>query len=129
MSMLIYGMTNNIIGDNIRRILADNKKTGKAGVPHTQVELAAALGTTKQQIGAYVNGRYVMSTHTLLKTAEALGVTQYELTGTAEDLDTVNVGRFVKSTPVLLNIVDMLKNGVVTDDQLQKVVDVITSLK
>lgn len=122
-------MTNNIIGDNIRRILAENKKTGKAGVPHTQVELAAALGTTKQQIGAYVNGRYVMSTHTLLKTAEALGVTQYDLTGTAEDLDTVNVGRFVKSTPVLLNIVDMLKNGVVTDDQLQKVVDVITSLK
>lgn len=122
-------MTNKIIGDNIRRILAANKKTGKAGVPHTQVELAAALGTTKQQIGAYVNGRYVMSTHTLLKTAEALGVTQYDLTGTAEDLDTVNVGRFVKSTPVLLNIVDMLKNGVVTDDQLQKVVDVITSLK
>lgn len=122
-------MTNKIIGDNIRRILAANKKTGKAGVPHTQVELAAALGTTKQQIGAYVNGRYVMSTHTLLKTAEALGVTQYDLTGTAEDLDTVNVGRLVKSTPVLLNIVDMLKNGVVTDDQLQKVVDVITSLK
>lgn len=122
-------MTNKIIGDNIRRILAENKKTGKAGVPHTQVELAAMLGTTKQQIGAYVNGRYVMSTHTLLKTAEALGVTQYDLTGTAEDLDTVNVGRFVKSTPVLLNIVDMLKNGVVTDDQLQKVVDVITSLK
>lgn len=122
-------MTNKIIGDNIRRILAANKKTGKAGVPHTQVELAAALGTTKQQIGAYVNGRYVMSTHTLLKTAEALGVTQYDLTGTAEDLDTVNVGRFVRSTPVLLNIVDMLKNGVVTDDQLQKVVDVITCLK
>lgn len=122
-------MTNNIIGNNIRRILADNKKTGKAGVPHTQVELAKALGTTKQQIGAYVNGRYVMSTHTLLKTAEALGVTQYDLTGTAEDLDTVNIGRFVKSTPVLLNIVDMLKNGVVTDEELQKVVEIITSLK
>lgn len=122
-------MTNKIIGDNIRRILAENKKTGKAGVPYTQVELAAALGTTKQQVGAYVNGRYVMSIHTLLKTAEALGVTQYELTGTAEDLDTVNIGRFVKSTPVLLNIVDMLKNGVVTEGQLQKVVDVITSLK
>lgn len=122
-------MTNNIIGNNIRRILAENKKTGKAGVPHTQVELAAALGTTKQQIGAYVNGRYTMSTRALLKTAEALGVTQYDLTGTAEDLETVNIGRFVKSTPVLLQIVDMLKNGVVTDDQLQKVVEVITTLK
>lgn len=122
-------MTNNIIGDNIRRILAENKKTGKAGVPHTQVELAAALGTTKQQIGAYVNGRYVMSTHTLLKTAEALGVTQYELTGTAEDMKIVDIGRFVESRPVLLQIVDMIKNGVVTDDQLCKVVEVITSLK
>lgn len=122
-------MTNKIIGDNIRRILADNKKTGKAGVPHTQVELAAALGTTKQQVGSYVNGRHVMSAKALLKTAEALGVTQYDLTGTAEDLEIVNIGRFVKSTPVLLNIVDMLKNGVVTDVQLQKVVDVITSLK
>ena len=122
-------MTNTIIGDNIRRILAENKKTGKAGVPHTQVELAKALGTTKQQVGAYVNGRYVMSTHTLLKTAEALGVTQYDLTGTADDLETVDIGRFVKSTPVLREIVDMLKNGVVTDDQLQKVVEVITSLK
>ena len=122
-------MTNKIIGDNIRRILSENKKTGKAGVPRTQVELATALGTTKQQVGAYVNGRYVMSTHTLLKTAEALGVTQYDLTGTAEDLEIVNIGRFVKSTPVLLNIIDMLKNGVVTEDQLQKVVEVITSLK
>lgn len=122
-------MTNNIIGDNIRRILADNKKTGKAGVPHTQVELAAALGTTKQQIGAYVNGRYVMSTHTLLKTAEALGVTQYELTGTAEDMKIVDIGRFVESRPVLLQIVDMIKNGVVTDKELQKVVEVITTLK
>lgn len=122
-------MTNNTIGNNIRRILAYNKKTGKAGVPHTQVELAAALGTTKQQIGAYVNGRYTMSTRALLKTAEALGVTQYDLTGTAEDLQIVNIGRFVKSTPVLLKIVDMLKNGVVTEDQLQKVVEVITCLK
>lgn len=122
-------MTNKIIGDNIRRILAENKKTGKVGVPRTQVELATALGTTKQQVGAYVNGRYVMSTHTLLKTAEALGVTQYDLTGTAEDLEIVNIGRFVKSTPVLPNIIDMLKNGVVTDVQLQKVVEVITSLK
>lgn len=121
-------MTNNIIGDNIRRILADNKKTGKAGVPHTQVELAAALGTTKQQVGAYVNGRYVMSTHTLLKTAEALGVTQYDLTGTAEDLEIVDIGRFVESRPALREIVDMLKNGVVTEDQLQKVVEVITCL-
>ena len=120
---------NNIIGNNIRRILADNKKMGKAGVPHTQVELATALGTTKQQIGAYVNGRYTMSTKALLKTAEALGVTQYDLTGTAEDLEIVNIGRFVKSTPVLLKIVDMLKNGVVTEDQLQKVVEVITCLK
>ena len=122
-------MTNKIIGDNIRRILAENKKAGKAGVPHTQVELAKALGTTKQQVGAYVNGRYVMSTHTLLKTAEALGVTQYDLTGTAADLEIVNIGRFVKSTPVLLNIVDMLKIGVVTDEELQKVVEIITSLK
>lgn len=122
-------MTNNIIGNNIRRILANNKKTGKAGVPHTQVELAKALGTTKQQVGAYVNGRYVMSTHTLLKTAEALGVTQYDLTGTAEDLEIVNIGRFVKSTPVLLKIVDMIKNDVVSEEQLQKVVEVITSLK
>lgn len=122
-------MTNKIIGDNIRRILADNKKTGKAGVPHTQVALAAALGTTKQQVGAYVNGRYVMSTATLLKTADVLGVTQYDLTGTAEDMEIVDIGRFVKSKPVLHKIVDMLKNDVVTEDQLQKVVDVITSLK
>ena len=123
-------MTNKkIIGDNIRRILAENKKTGKPGVPHTQVELAAALGTSKQQVGSYVNGRHVMSAKALLKTAEALGVTQYELTGTADDLETVNIGRFVKSTPVLREIVDMLKNGVVTDDQLQKVVEIITSLK
>lgn len=55
------GMTNKIIGDNIRRILAENKKTGKVGVPRTQVELATALGTTKQQVGAYVNGRYVIN--------------------------------------------------------------------
>lgn len=123
-------MTNKkIIGDNIRRILAENKKTGKPGVPHTQVELAAALGTSKQQVGSYVNGRHVMSAKALLKTAEALGVTQYDLTGTAEDLEIVNIGRFVKSTPVLLNIVDMLKNGVVSEEQLQKVVEVITSLK
>lgn len=122
-------MIKNVIGDNIRRILAINKKTGKAGVPHTQVELAAALGTTKQQVGAYVNGRYVMSTATLLKTADVLGVTQYDLTGTAEDMEIVDIGRFVKSKPVLHKIVDMLKNDVVTEDQLQKVVDVITSLK
>lgn len=123
-------MTNKkIIGDNIRRILAENKKTGKPGVPHTQVELAAALGTSKQQVGSYVNGRHVMSAKALLKTAEALGVTQYDLTGTAEDLDTVNIGRFVKSTPVLRKIVDMMKNGIVTEDQLQKVVEVITCLK
>lgn len=123
-------MTNKkIIGDNIRRILAENKKTGKPGVPHTQVELATALGTSKQQVGSYVNGRHVMSAKALLKTAEALGVTQYELTGTAEDLEIVNIGRFVKSTPVLRKIVDMMKNGVVTDEQLQKVVEVITSLK
>lgn len=122
-------MIKNLIGDNIRRILAINKKTGKAGVPHTQVELAAALGTTKQQVGAYVNGRYVMSTATLLKMADVLGVTQYDLTGTAEDMEIVDIGRFVKSKPVLHKIVDMLKNDVVTEDQLQKVVDVITSLK
>lgn len=122
-------MIKNLIGVNIRRILAINKKTGKAGVPHTQVELAAALGTTKQQVGAYVNGRYVMSTATLLKTADVLGVTQYDLTGTAEDMEIVDIGRFVKSKPVLHKIVDMLKNDVVTEDQLQKVVDVITSLK
>ncbi len=122
-------MIKNLIGDNIRRILTINKKTGKAGVPHTQVELAAALGTTKQQVGAYVNGRYVMSTATLLKTADVLGVTQYDLTGTAEDMEIVDIGRFVKSKPVLHKIVDMLKNDVVTEDQLQKVVDVITSLK
>ena len=122
-------MIKNLIGDNIRRILAINKKTGKAGVPHTQVELAAALGTTKQQVGAYVNGRYVMSTATLLKTADVLGVTQYDLTGTAEDMEIIDIGRFVKSKPVLHKIVDMLKNDVVTENQLQKVVDVITSLK
>lgn len=123
-------MTNKkIIGDNIRRILAENKKTGKPGVPHTQVELAAALGTSKQQVGSYVNGRHVMSAKALLKTAEALGVTQYELTGTAEDMKIVDIGRFVESRPVLLQIVDMIKNGVVTDDQLQKVVEVITTLK
>lgn len=123
-------MTNKkIIGDNIRRILAENKKTGKPGVPHTQVELAAALGTSKQQVGSYVNGRHVMSAKALLKTAEALGVTQYELTGTAEDMKIVDIGRFVESRPVLLQIVDMIKNGVITEDQLQKVVEVITTLK
>lgn len=122
-------MTNKIIGDNIRRILAENKKTGKPGVPHTQVELAAALGTSKQQVGSYVNGRHVMSAKALLKTAEALGVTQYELTGTAEDMKIVDIGRFVESRPVLLQIVDMIKNGVITEDQLQKVVEIITSLK
>lgn len=123
-------MTNKkIIGDNIRRILAENKKTGKPGVPHTQVELAAALGTSKQQVGSYVNGRHVMSAKSLLKTAEALGVTQYELTGTAEDMKIVDIGRFVESRPVLLQIVDMIKNGVITEDQLQKVVEIITSLK
>lgn len=123
-------MTNKkIIGDNIRRILAENKKTGKPGVPHTQVELAAALGTSKQQVGSYVNGRNVMSAKALLKTAEALGVTQYELTGTAEDMKIVDIGRFVESRPVLLQIVDMIKNGVITEDQLQKVVEIITSLK
>lgn len=122
-------MTNKkIIGDNIRRILAENKKTGKPGVPHTQVELAAALGTSKQQVGSYVNGRHVMSAKALLKTAEALGVTQYELTGTAEDMKIVDIGRFVESRPVLLQIVDMIKNGVITEDQLQKVVEIITSL-
>lgn len=123
-------MTNKkIIGDNIRRILAENKKTGKPGVPHTQVELAAALGTSKQQVGSYVNGRHVMSAKALLKTAEALGVTQYELTGTAEDMKIVDIGRFVESRPVLLQIIDMIKNGVITEDQLQKVVEIITSLK
>lgn len=123
-------MTNKkIIGDNIRRILAENKKTGKPGVPHTQVELAAALGTSKQQVGSYVNGRHVMSAKALLKTAEALGVTQYELTGTAEDMKIVDIGRFVESRPVLLQIVDMIKNGVITEDQLQKVVEIIASLK
>lgn len=122
-------MTNKIIGDNIRRILAENKKTGKAGVPHTQVALAEALGTTKQRIGSYVNGRHIMSTATLLKTAEALGVTQYELTGTAEDMEIVDIGRFVKSKPVLKKIIDMMKDNIVTEDQLQKVVEVITSLK
>lgn len=123
-------MTNKkIIGDNIRRILAENKKTGKPGVPHTQVELAAALGTSKQQVGSYVNGRHVMSAKALLKTAEALGVTQYELTGTAEDMKIVDIRRFVESRPVLLQIVDMIKNGVITEDQLQKVVEIITSLK
>lgn len=123
-------MTNKkIIGDNIRRILSENKKTGKPGVPHTQVELAAALGTSKQQVGSYVNGRHVMSAKALLKTAEALGVTQYDLTGTAEDMEIVDIGRFVKSTPVLIDIVNMMKNGVVTDEELQKVVEVITTLK
>lgn len=122
-------MIKNLIGDNIRRILADNKKTGKAGVPYTQVELAEAMGTTRQQIGAYVNGRHIMGTATILKMADVLGVTQYELIGTEEDQTIFAIGREVAKSPVLKELFEKVVAGEITDEQLNKVVDVITSLK
>lgn len=122
-------MTKNLIGDNIRRILADNKKTGKAGVPYTQVELAEAMGTTRQQIGAYVNGRHIMGTATILKMADVLGVTQYELIGTEEDQTIFAIGREVAKSPILKELFEKVVAGEITDEQLNKVVEVITSLK
>lgn len=122
-------MAKNLIGDNIRRILADNKKTGKAGVPYTQVDLAEAMGTTRQQIGAYVNGRHIMGTATILKMADVLGVTQYELIGTEEDQTIFAIGREVAKSPVLKELFEKVVAGEITDNQLNKVVEVITSLK
>lgn len=122
-------MTKNLIGDNIRHILADNKKTGKAGVPYTQVELAEAMGTTRQQIGAYVNGRHIMGTATILKMADVLGVTQYELIGTEEDQTIFAIGREVAKSPILKELFEKVVAGEITDEQLNKVVEVITSLK
>ena len=116
---MVAGLLGNESSDSNRFTLVTPKS-------ENDVRLQATLGN-QNPTGLPVG--VVRSTHTLLKTAEALGVTQYDLTGTAEDLEIVNIGRFVKSTPVLLNIIDMLKNGVVTDVQLQKVVEVITSLK
>lgn len=122
-------MTKNLVGDNIRRILANNKATRKNGVPYTQVELAEAIGTTKQQIGAYVNGRHVMGTATLLKMADVLDVTQYELMGTEEDQTIFAIGREVAKSPILKELVKKVVAGEITDEQLNKVVEVITSLK
>lgn len=122
-------MTKNLIGDNIRRILADNKKSGKAGVPYTQVDLAEAMGTTRQQIGAYVNGRHIMGTATILKMADVLGVTQYELIGTEEDQTIFAIGREVAKSPILKELFEKVVAGEITDKQLNKVVEVITSLK
>lgn len=122
-------MTKNLIGDNIRRILADNKKSGKAGVPYTQVDLAEAMGTTRQQIGAYVNGRHIMGTATILKMADVLGVTQYELIGTEEDQTIFAIGREVAKSPILKELFEKVVAGEITDEQLNKVVEVITSLK
>lgn len=118
-----------IIGDNIRRILADNKKTGKAGVPHTQTELAAALGTTKQQVGTYVNGRHAMSTTALLKMADVLDVTQYELMGTEEDQTIFAIGKEVAKSPILKELVEKVVAGEVTDEQLTAVLKIIDTLK
>lgn len=122
-------MAKNLIGDNIRRILANNKATRKIGVPYKQVELAEAIGTSRQQIGAYVNGRHVMSTATLLKMADVLGVTQYELMGTEEDQTIFAIGREVAKSPILKELVKKVVAGEITDKQLNKVVEVITSLK
>ena len=122
-------MTKNRIGDNIRRILADNKKTGKAGVPYTQVELAEAMGTTRQQIGAYVNGRHIMSTATLLKMADVLDVTQYELMGTEEDQTIFAIGKEVAKSPILKELVEKVVAGEVTDEQLTAVLKIIDTLK
>lgn len=122
-------MTKNLIGDNIRRILADNKKTGKAGVPYTQVKLAEAMGTTRQQIGAYVNGRHIMSTATLLKMADVLDVTQYELMGTEEDQTIFAIGKEVAKSPILKELVEKVVAGEVTDEQLTAVLKIIDTLK
>lgn len=122
-------MIKNLIGDNIRRILADNKKTGKAGVPYTQVDLAEAMGTTRQQIGAYVNGRHIMGTATILKMADVLSVTQYELIGTEEDQTIFAIGREVAKSPILKELFEKVVAGEITDEQLNKVVEIITSLK
>lgn len=122
-------MTKNLIGDNIRRILADNKKTGKAGVPYTQVELGEAMGTTRQQIGAYVNGRHIMSTATLLKMADVLDVTQYELMGTEEDQTIFAIGKEVAKSPILKELVEKVVAGEVTDEQLTAVLKIIDTLK
>lgn len=122
-------MTKNLIGDNIRRILANNKATRKNGVPYTQVELAEAIGTTKQQIGAYVNGRHVMGTAILLKMADVLGVTQYELIGTEEDQTIFAIGREVAKSPILKELVEKVVAGEVTDEQLTAVLKIIDTLK
>lgn len=122
-------MIKNLIGDNVRRILADNKKTGKAGVPYTQVELAEAMGTTRQQIGAYVNGRHIMSTATLLKMADVLDVTQYELMGTEEDQTIFAIGKEVAKSPILKELVEKVVAGEVTDEQLTAVLKIIDTLK
>ncbi len=122
-------MIKNLIGENIRRILADNKKTGKAGVPYTQVDLAEAMGTTRQQIGAYVNGRHIMGTATILKMADVLGVTQYELIGTEEDQTIFAIGREVAKSPILKELFEKVVAGEITDEQLNKVVEIITSFQ
>lgn len=122
-------MTNKIIGDNIRRILANNKATRKIGVPYTQVELAEAMGTTRQQIGAYVNGRHIMSTATLLKMADVLDVTQYELMGTEDDQTIFAIGKEVAKSPILKELVEKVVAGEVTDEQLTAVLKIIDTLK
>ena len=122
-------MAKNLIGDNIRRILANNKATRKIGVPYKQVELAEAIGTSRQQIGAYVNGRHVMSTATLLKMADVLGVTQYELMGTEEDQTIFAIGREVAKSPILKELVEKVVAGEVTDEQLTAVLKIIDTLK
>lgn len=122
-------MAKNPIGDNIRRILANNKATGKIGVPYKQVELAEAMGTTRQQIGAYVNGHHVMSTATLLKMADVLDVTQYELMGTEEDQTIFAIGKEVAKSPILKELVEKVVAGEVTDEQLTAVLKIIDTLK
>lgn len=120
-------MTDNVIGRNIKRILVEHKAAGKS--PHSQKELAAALGLSRQQVGAYMNGIYCPSPSALIKIANALGVTQYDLTGTEADREIVELGRAVVTSPTLQKLVGMVKDDTITDDQLNKVVEVITSLK
>ena len=112
---------NNIIGDNIRRLIKENHIT--------QAALAEAVGTSRQQIGAFVNGRHSPNTITLVKIADVLGVTQYDLLGSDKDNKIADTGRFVLAHPTLSRITDMVKDDTITDDQLNKVVEVITSLK
>lgn len=120
-------MTDNIIGRNIKRILVENKAAGKS--PHSQKELAAALGIARQQVGAYMNGIYCPSPSALIRIANALNVTQYDLTGTEADREIVALGRAVVLNPALRKITSMVASGNVTNEQLESLLQTIASFK